>query len=103
MMRRRHVWEQVWVTQDTSRAGGLKHKTMTGILYANAVRFQGAITTPKGIVLDRTTLTPWRDGRVRQAIEWSKDSGKTWKTVFDAFYIHAANSHQAFGPAGDPH
>jgi hypothetical protein len=55
---RQYVWEQVWVTQDTSRAGGLKHKTMTGILYANAVQFQGTIATPKGPVLDRTTLTP---------------------------------------------
>ena len=99
----RHTWDQVWVTQDTSRPGGLKHKAMTGILYANAVRFQGAIATPKGTVLDRTTLTPWRDGRVRQTIEWSKDGGKTWKAVFDAFYIRQGSSNQGMGPAGDPH
>jgi hypothetical protein len=100
---RRHTWDQVWVTQDTSRPGGLKHKTMTGILYANAVRFQGAIATPKGTVLDRTTLTPWRDGRVRQTIEWSKDGGKVWKVVFDAFYIRNGAPNPGASTAGDPH
>jgi hypothetical protein len=100
---RRHIWEQVWVTQDTSRPGGLKHKTMTGILYANAVRFQGTIATPKGAILDRTTLTPWRDGRVRQTIEWSKDNGKNWKTVFDAFYIRKGRPGLKATPSGDPH
>jgi hypothetical protein len=100
---RRRVWDQVWVTQDTSRAGGLKHKTMTGILYANAVRFQGTIATPKGDILDRTTLTPWRDGRVRQTIEWSKDDGKTWKAVFDAFYIRNGSPDPGASASGDPH
>jgi hypothetical protein len=100
---RRHVWDQVWVTQDTSRPGGLKHKTMTGILYANAVQFQGAIATPKGQVLDRTTLTPWRDGRVRQTIEWSKDGGKAWRVVFDAFYIRKGSPNPGASPFGDPH
>jgi hypothetical protein len=100
---RRHLWDQVWVTQDTSRAGGLKHKTMTGILYANAVRFQGTIAAPKGDVIDRTTLTPWRDGRVRQTIEWSKDSGKTWKAVFDAFYVRKGMPYSKLSPDADPH
>lgn len=100
---RRQTWDQVWVTQDTSRPGGLKHKTMTEILYANAARFQGAIATAKGVVLDRTTLTPWRDGRVRQTIEWSRDGGKTWKAVFDAFYIRKGTRNSGAGSAGDPH
>jgi len=100
---RRHVWDQVWVTQDTSRTGGLKHKTMIDILYANAVRFQGTMVTPKGDVIDRTTLTPWRDGRVRQTIEWSKDSGKTWKAVFDAFYIRKGLPISGESPGADPH
>src|SRR6185295_12983591 len=46
---RRRIWDQVWVTQDTTRPGGLKHKTMTGILYANAVRFQGQIAVKRGV------------------------------------------------------
>jgi hypothetical protein len=83
---RRHNWDQVWVTQDTSRPGGIKHKTMTGVLHAGAVRFEGTIDTAKGAIVDRTTLTPWLGARVRQTIAWSKDGGRTWKTVFDAFY-----------------
>jgi hypothetical protein len=56
------------------------------------------------IAIDRTTLTPWLDGRVRQTIEWSKDSGKTWKTVFDAFYIRkGAKPDLGNSPSGDPH
>ncbi len=100
---RRHTWDQVWVTQDTSRAGGLKHKKMTGVLYAGAVRFQGTIDTPKGAVIDRTTLTPWRDGRVRQTIAWSKDNGRSWKTVFDAFYNRKGRPDLGARPGGDPH
>ncbi len=102
---RAHTWEQTWVTQDTSRAGGLKHKKMIGVFYGNAVKFQGAIDRGKGqIILDRTTLTPYRDGRVRQTIEWSKDNGKTWKAVFDAFYIRkGTNPDLGNSPSGDPH
>jgi hypothetical protein len=39
-------------------------------------------------VLDRTTLTPLSDGRVRQVIEISRDHGTTWQTGFDAYYTH---------------
>ncbi|HEX3672671.1 MAG TPA: hypothetical protein VHU87_00220 [Rhizomicrobium sp.] len=100
---RRHTWDQVWVTPDTSRAGGLKHKAMTGVLYAGAVRFEGTIVTPKGPLIDRTTLTPWRDGRVRQQIEWSKDNGRTWKTVFDAYYNRKGRPDLGAPAGGDPH
>jgi hypothetical protein len=95
---RRRRWDQVWVTPDTARPGGLKHKTMTGVLHGNAVRFDGTIQTAKGPMIDRTTLTPWRGGRVRQTIQWSTDGGKTWKTVFDAFYDRKAKSEAG----GDP-
>jgi hypothetical protein len=40
-------------------------------------------------VLDRTTLTPLADGRVRQVIERSSDGGTTWTTGFDAMYVRA--------------
>ncbi|HEY2069847.1 MAG TPA: hypothetical protein VGG48_09860 [Rhizomicrobium sp.] len=82
----RHGWDQTWVTQDTSRPGGLKHKRLTLILHAGAARFEGTIVTPKGPLIDQTTLAPLDDGRVRQTIAWSRDNGRTWKTVFDAFY-----------------
>jgi hypothetical protein len=43
------------------------------------VRFVGELPQPGGgTVLDRTTLTPLPDGRIRQVIEQSKDGGKTW-------------------------
>jgi len=101
---RRHTWDQVWVTQDTSRAGGLKHKTMIALNYAGVPVFQGKIVSAKGTILDRTSLTPYTDGRVRQKIEWSKDGGKTWKTVFDAFYIRkGAKPDLGNSPTGDPH
>jgi hypothetical protein len=99
----RHVWEQVWVTEDTSRPGGLKHKKLTGVLYANALRFEGQIVLDNGkIILDRTTLTPWLDGRVRQTIEDSKDGGKSWKTAFDAFYNRKGALDLGARPGGDP-
>jgi hypothetical protein len=99
---RRHTWDQIWVTPDTARAGGLKHKTMTGILYAGAVRFEGKIVAHGGTIIDRTTLTPWRDGRVRHTIEWSKDGGKSWQTVFDAFYNRKSGPDLGARPVGDP-
>jgi hypothetical protein len=102
---RRHKWDQVWVTEDTSRPGGLKHKTMIALDYANVPVFQGIIEAgKKGRITDRTSLTPYSDGRVRQKIEWSTNNGKTWRTVFDAFYIRKnAKVESGNGKIGDPH
>jgi len=98
-----HLWEQVWVTGDTSRANGLKHQKLIGVLYAGALRFEGQIVLGNGkIILDRTTLTPWRDGRVRQTIETSKDGGKTWRTAFDAYYNRKGAPDLGARPDGDP-
>jgi hypothetical protein len=83
---RRHTWDQVWVTGDTSRAGGLKHKSLLDVR-DGTVRFQGTIAAPDGPLLDCTSLAPLKDGRVRQTIEWSKDGGKTWRIVFDGYYV----------------
>jgi hypothetical protein len=80
-------WEQIWVTLDTSRPGGLKHKRLIEITPEGGTRFQGEITLPDGrIVLDRTTLSPMKNGRVHQVIENSKDGGDNWITGFDAYY-----------------
>lgn len=82
-----HRWEQVWVTLDTSRPGGLKHKSLIAITPEGGTRFQGNLALPDGrTVLDRTTLTPMKDGRVHQVIEDSKDGGATWIAGFDAIY-----------------
>jgi hypothetical protein len=100
----RHVWEQVWVTQDTSRPGGLKHKTLLDIRYGGVVRFEGSIALRGGAAItDRTTLTPLTDGRVRQTIEDSRDGGRTWKTSFDAYYNRKGARDLGARAGGDPH
>jgi len=82
-----HRWEQIWVTPDTSRPGGLKHKVQIASYADGGTRFQGNLALPDGrIVIDRTTLTPLGDGRVHQLIELSKDGGANWAVGFDAIY-----------------
>jgi len=66
--------------------GGVKEKRLIARYPDGSVRFQGEVTTPDGIVLDRTTLTPREDGTVRQLIETSRDGGATWVVGFDAVY-----------------
>ncbi len=81
-------WKQVWVTQRATARGGLKEKVLVEERADGSLRFQGEIPVEGGgSYLDRTTLTPLADGRVRQLIEWSADGGTTWNTSFDAFYV----------------
>ena len=89
------AWKQVWVTD----AGFAKEKQLVPAdLPAGAVRFQGEVALPgSGTVLDRTTLTPLADGRVRQLIEISRDRGATWQTNFDAYYAHPKSAAHAPG------
>ena len=78
------VWKQVWVTD----RGPMKEKRLVGRYPGGGVRFQGELPRPDGeVVLDRTTLTPQPDGRVRQVIEQSTDGGSTWTVGFDAVYV----------------
>jgi hypothetical protein len=82
------VWKQVWVTQQAMRVGGLKEKQLVARLEDGGVRFRGEIARGDGTTyLDRTTLTPLPDGRVRQVIEVSEDGGNTWRATFDANYV----------------
>lgn len=82
------TWKQVWVTDRATAPGGLKEKRLVDTLPDGRVRFQGEVTLPDGrTYLDRTTLTPLPDGRVRQVIERSTDGGTTWQTGFDAYYV----------------
>ena len=68
-------WKQVWVTDD----GNMKEKTAIEQYPDGGIRFQGIVHGKDGsAVLDRTTLTPLPDGKVRQVIEQSADNGKTW-------------------------
>jgi len=84
-------WKQVWVTGNATAPGGLKEKTLIEEHADGSLRFQGEIPVPGGgSYLDRTTLTPLPDGRVRQVIESSIDDGQTWNTAFDAYYVRDA-------------
>ena len=77
-------WKQVWVTD----GGFVKEKVQVADAPPGSVRFRGEIPLKDGgTQLDRTTLTPLPDGRVRQIIEQSADGGKTWRTGYDAIYV----------------
>lgn len=81
-------WSQVWVTENAMTPGGVKEKYLTMKLEDGGLRFQGAIPLQGGrSYIDRTTLTPLKDGRVRQVIEVSRNKGMEWETVFDAIYV----------------
>jgi tetratricopeptide (TPR) repeat protein len=78
------TWKQVWITD----SGGITEKHLVAVLGGGAVRFQGELRLPNGnVVLDRTTLIPLPENRVRQVIEQSADGGETWKVGFDALYL----------------
>lgn len=80
------IWQQVWVTEDTGRPGGLKLKQMTERGEGMA-RFEGELEHPtRGAYLDRTTLTLQPNGDVRQLIEISFDGGTNWQQTFDGTY-----------------
>jgi len=81
-------WSQVWVTENAMIPGGVKEKYLTLRLDDGGLRFQGAIPIQGGrSYIDRTTLTPLKDGRVRQVIEVSRNKGMEWETAFDAIYV----------------
>lgn len=80
-------WKQVWVTERALAPGGTKEKDLVERLDDGSVRFQGVVPSPNGgSWLDRTTLTPLPEGRVRQRIETSVD-GEAWQVRFEAVYV----------------
>lgn len=81
-------WKQVWVTRGAIRPGGVKEKALVSEYEGPGVRFRGRIRRADGeSYLDRTTLVPLGDGRVRQVIETSVDGRRSWRTAFDAIYV----------------
>jgi hypothetical protein len=93
-------WSQVWVTDRATARGGLKEKSLVARFPSGAVRFQGILAGAPGstIILDRTTLTPVKDGSVNQLIEISRDGGSTWSSTFDAIYAHSHEDSQNSAP-----
>lgn len=86
------TWKQVWVTGFAAMPGGIKEKALVERLPGGGLRFQGRVPRPGGrSVLDRTTLTPLPEGRVRQVIEISGDEGETWESGWDAVYVPAGS------------
>ena len=80
-------WHQAWVTGRALAPGGVKEKRLVERTPGGGLRFQGQVRDGAGNAwLDRTTLAPLPDGRVRQHIEVSTDEGVSWKTTFDAVY-----------------
>lgn len=82
------IWRQVSVTTQPTDPGGIREKELIEEFDNGGLRFLGKIDVDaRRTVLDRTTLTPLPDGRVRQVIEWSSDDGQNWNIAFDAFYV----------------
>jgi hypothetical protein len=76
-----HQWHQIWVGADGTVlriAGGLKESAMQ-LLGADR-------KTARGIVRDRITWTPQKDGAVEQRWDISIDGGATWQTSFLGTY-----------------
>ena len=79
----RKTWHQVWI----SDAGPTKERRSIDDGPAGSLRFLGEVLQLDGrSYLDRSTVTPTKDGRVRQVIEMSRDRGATWRTVFEGEY-----------------
>ena len=83
----KNEWNQVWITENALRPGGTKEKKLIEEFEDGSLRFQGGYPYKGNPVLDRTTLSPLEDGRVKQLIEWSSDDGETWKESFLAYYV----------------
>jgi hypothetical protein len=80
-------WKQVWTTDQ----GAIKEKVMLRGFAGKGMQFQGELKRKdgRGTYLDRTTLIPLTDGRVRQVIEISFDGGKSWdpKHAWTGIYV----------------
>ena len=91
------------MTPQALELGGVKEKQLIAHS-TGTVRFQGELIGPRGArLLDRTTLTRLPDGRVRQVIEISRDSGATWRLNFDGIYVAAAQGVRAAGDTAIAH
>jgi hypothetical protein len=78
----RKVWRQAWV------ADGGGSTDYTGAFRDGAMRFEAATVSPAGVPgRMRMTFFPLHRDTVRQLIETSSDSGRTWQPGFDGRYV----------------
>lgn len=74
-------WKQLWVN---STGGVMSYE---GNISGGAMHFEGYQIQSNGKkALFKMTFTPQENGDVRQYIEQSLDSGKTWQVWFDGMY-----------------
>ena len=73
-----HAPSQSWKQVSITNTGQVKEKVLLASFPGPGVRFQGEMTRDGRKYLDRTTLEPLPDGRVRQVIEVSFDNGVNW-------------------------
>jgi len=77
-------WTQVWIG-DT---GGVVQQT--GSVADGQFQFSNETQGADGTrVLNRLTIAPLEDGRVRQLAETSNDGGRTWATQFEFTFVRA--------------
>ena len=65
---------------------GIEGKKIATKIRGQRVIFQGEYTVDHDLALDRMTLKPIADSRVKQVIKISKDHGNTWEASFAGFY-----------------
>ncbi|MCB9230319.1 MAG: hypothetical protein H6581_01535 [Bacteroidia bacterium] len=77
-----HLWEQTWV----DNGGNTIH--FSGKFSDGAMRMRGSDISlhDEQAILYSMDFTPNPDGSVRQLWQASRDSGNTWKVLFDGLY-----------------
>ena len=79
----RRTWRQIWI----SDAGPTKERRSIDDGPKGSFRFLGDVLQLDGKShLDRSTVTPLKNGRVRLTIEISRNGGSTWLPIFDGEY-----------------
>jgi hypothetical protein len=80
------TWHQTWV----GSGGGVIR--FDGGIKAGKMWLEGSRLAKGGLVRDRMTYEPRKDGTVRQLWEGSSDDGKTWQIAFDGLYVKAGGA-----------
>jgi hypothetical protein len=79
--RNRNIWVQMWAANQVPYRGGVTIRETDSTYSGPGMRLT---STGTGNSRSRITLMPAGKGNSRALMEVSNDSGKTWKTLFDA-------------------